>query len=92
MGDPDNEHYSDTNHGGFCDTALAPYYGEALTCHLLKIDGSGPRVNIEVDSGPFHIRLSGVPSGHQPKAPAHTVRFLSPSGNHDRPGLTFHKS
>lgn len=60
---------------GFCDTELAPYYGEALTCHLLKVDGSGPRVNIEVDSGPFHIRPSGVPSGHQPKAPAHTVRF-----------------
>ncbi len=27
----------------------------------------GPRVNVIVDSGPFHIRPSGIPSDHQPK-------------------------
>lgn len=50
----------------FCDIALALFRGGA---NLSLAEGRwlGPRVNVKVDSGPFHIWPSGIPSDHQPK-------------------------
>lgn len=50
----------------FCGIALDSFYREALTFHLSgrKCQGLGLTL---VDSGPFHIRPSGIPSSRQPK-------------------------
>lgn len=62
----------------------------------------GPRVNIKVDSGPFHIWPSGIPSDHQPKGtrsdsslvaiPASITRHIALSLANQQPDATLRRS
>ncbi|HFP4810513.1 TPA: hypothetical protein ACHIAN_000466, partial [Escherichia coli] len=51
----------------FCGIALDSFYREALTFHLLRVDGQGLGLTLKLTPGPFHIRPSGIPSSRQPK-------------------------